>query len=59
MAFLAQGECTPCSDHSQPEETAELQVLDYLQAFDCVVLFKVSTLVYSDALYSSTSERLA
>lgn len=46
----------PFSHHSQPGETAELQMLEYLQAFDCVVLFKVPTLVYTDAL---SSERLA
>lgn len=59
MAFLAQGECTPCWDHSQPGETAELQKLENVQAFDCGVLLKVSTLVYADDLCSSTSERLA
>lgn len=59
MAFLTEGECTPCSDHSQPGETAELQMLEFMQAFDCVVLLKVSALVYTDALCSLTSERLA
>lgn len=28
-------ERTRCSDHSQPGEIAELQMLEFLQAFDC------------------------